>query len=83
MKIYVIIAIVISTFFGLLPIYIGTRFDQAELCDPELLYSAGRTCVPLWDRALIFFAAYFAVAATFFIALALFWKLIMQMSGKQ
>lgn len=76
MKIYAITAILLSALFGLIPIYIGKTTDQGdELCDPELYYSGERLCVLLWDRALIFFAAYFALAVAFFIALFLLWKL--------
>ena len=78
MKIYAIIATILSTLFSLLPIYIAKTTDHGdELCDPELFYSGERVCALLWDRTLLFFALYFAVATIFFIALFLYWKLIM------
>ena len=78
MKIYAIIATVLSILFGLLPAYIAKTTDHGdELCDPDLYYAAERTCALLWDRTLLFFVLYFAIAAAFFIALALFWKLLM------
>ncbi|MDO5641325.1 MAG: hypothetical protein Q4G26_02900 [Paracoccus sp. (in: a-proteobacteria)] len=77
MKIYAIIAMVLSALFGLLPIFIGMSTDQGdEICDPEFYYSSERVCVLLWDRALIFFGLYFAVAAVFFIFLLLWWQTI-------
>lgn len=78
MKFYAIIATVLSALFGFLPIYIAKFTDQGdELCDPDLYYSAERICVLIWDQSVIFFSLYFAIAVAFFIALFLFWKLLM------
>lgn len=78
MKIYVIIATALSVLFGFLPIYIAKFTHQGdELCDPDLYYSAERVCVLMWDRSLIFFSLYFAIAVAFFIAMFLFWNLLM------
>lgn len=78
MKVYTVIATILSTLFSLFPIYIAKTTDHGdELCDPDLFYSGERVCVLLWDRTLLIFSLYFATAAVFFIALALFWKLLM------
>ncbi|WP_294926470.1 hypothetical protein [uncultured Paracoccus sp.] len=78
MKIYAFIATALSILFGFLPIYIAkTTYQGDELCDPDLYYSAESVCVLLWDRSLLFFSLYFAIAAVFFTALFLGCKFIM------
>lgn len=68
------IAVVISTLFGLVPIAFAMLTDQGdELCDPDFYYSAEPTCVLLWNRALMAFGLYFGFAVLLFIALAVAW----------
>ena len=50
MKVYTVIATILSTLFSLFPIYIAKTTDHGdELCDPDLFYSGERVCVLLWD----------------------------------
>lgn len=58
MRLYIIVASVLSGLFGLLPLYMAKYTNQGdELCAPELFYSGDRVCILLWDRSVIFFRA--------------------------
>lgn len=76
MKTYIILATALSALFGLFPVYIAKTTDHGdELCEPAAYYSAERLCVLLWDRTVIFFGLYFAIAAVFFILIGAIWRI--------
>lgn len=77
MRFYVIIATILSTLFGIMPLYLGKISGiDAEACDTNTWYETGE-CVIFLDRGLLIFAYYFAIAAVFFTALFLGYKFIM------
>lgn len=83
MKIYAAIVVILSAAFGLVPILFAKFTDQGdELCDPAYYYAPEPTCILVWDRALLAFALYFALAMLFFIVLWLVFR-VMRRSGQK
>ncbi len=81
MKIYAAIVVILCAAFGMVPILFAKFTDQGdELCDPGRYYASEPTCILLWDRALLAFALYFALAMLFFIV---FWLVFRFLQGSR
>ena len=77
MKIYVILATILSVLFGVMPLYMAKISGiDGDACDAEIWHQGGG-CVIHTGQGLFTFSLYFAIAVAFFIALFLFWKLLM------
>lgn len=71
MKLYVIIVTILSTLFGIMPLYLGKISGiDAEACATDTWFET-RECVIFLDRGLLIFVCYFALAAIFFTILFL------------
>ncbi|MDO5641324.1 MAG: hypothetical protein Q4G26_02895 [Paracoccus sp. (in: a-proteobacteria)] len=69
MKIYIIIATILSTLFGIMPLYLGKISGMdAAACDTDTWFETGE-CVIFPGRGLLLFSYYFLIAAVFFTVL--------------